>query len=513
MRLVDVATDEGTVQAERAWDRLSIRIEPAIAPGQGRRVEFGLRGVPSKHLFNLPYHEEFRSGWGRMRTARLASDLEDITRSLTGRAASARRIDLQASDLAPVPRYTPWEMQHKTYWADDTPPIREEDFHPSTTLAIDLGAPGDLMLGDSCGNVSEAEGGRSRLRGGCRLPLGGFAVCGGRLSAVEGVRRIGRLAVLPAHEEAVRLHLPAIEAGAERARGVWPGLDPLGGAVVLEWPAAFGPFGWAERNWYRFNRERPPESRGKIILLPEETVVSRQPLSVEDAISGIIVTELMNRRQILPREQRLFRRLLEAVIDARMGKARPGGAVMTDAPGRVGWASRPLIELRWWLLGKPAAMMAYIRNRVGSQALMGGFQEFFEAEGSGPGTAKELLERISDRSGVSLDRIYRDFFEGDALPRPTLESVRFRQTAGGWVVSGSLANLGTGETICPVVLRTDVEPVSTEVTVGSEATAAFRFETPYRPRAVYLDPNKRCFRWFNSPPVGMTDVVEYGGRR
>jgi hypothetical protein len=59
-------------------------------------------------------------------------------------------------------------------------------------------------------------------------------------------------------------------------------------------------------------------------------------------------------------------------------------------------------------------------------------------------------------------------------------------------------NLADGEAVCRVVLAAAVAPVETTITVGTGGSVAFSLETPHRPQAVFLDPDKECHRLVTS---------------
>jgi hypothetical protein len=77
-----------------------------------------------------------------------------------------------------------------------------------------------------------------------------------------------------------------------------------------------------------------------------------------------------------------------------------------------------------------------------------------------------------------------------------------------WTVTGEIVNAGKGETVCPLVLQTDVGSVSTEVVVSSAAATPFRLRSPHLPRTLLLDPDRRCFRLELKPKIDIVDRVE-----
>jgi hypothetical protein len=121
-----------------------------------------------------------------------------------------------------------------------------------------------------------------------------------------------------------------------------------------------------------------------------------------------------------------------------------------------------------------------------------------------------LLDGIGRRGGVNLDRMYTDYFTGDALPRLTLRDVAFSRVAKGWAVHGSLENRGTGESFAPVVLRTAAGSIRQTVRVDSHGATPFVFETDYEPRTLQLDPEKVSYRF---GIIGTIDSVDYGAKQ
>ena len=122
--------------------------------------------------------------------------------------------------------------------------------------------------------------------------------------------------------------------------------------------------------------------------------------------------------------------------------------------------------------GRMGPVLADLQYRVGTERLLRGVEDFVRG-GPEPGTARELLAAIERRSGVSLQRMYDDYFVGKAIPVLTLDEVSFRADGRRWVVEGVLRNKGTGESFCPVVLRTAAGPVRQTLRVDSKESVPF----------------------------------------
>ena len=57
-----------------------------------------------------------------------------------------------------------------------------------------------------------------------------------------------------------------------------------------------------------------------------------------------------------------------------------------------------------------------------------------------------------------------------------------------------LRNVGTGEVVCPVFVKSNTGTVKVLVTVGSESGTRFTASTKSRPHTVLLDPDGTCHR-------------------
>src|SRR6185312_8637846 len=177
VRVETAAAREGTLRVSRHWNRLSVELSPPIPPGGSREMRFRLRGEPAEDRM-------FSSGmayWGFHKTfgdhlhAKFGRDLTDLSKAYQVPALSPRRIDLQAADLTPVPRYQTWKLYH-----DEEMPsllrMPEEVFFPIAEVSLDLAAPPGFLVADPCGGLVSSTPGTPDEP----LPAGGGGPDGGR---------------------------------------------------------------------------------------------------------------------------------------------------------------------------------------------------------------------------------------------------------------------------------------------------------------------------------------------
>ena len=144
---------------------------------------------------------------------------------------------------------------------------------------------------------------------------------------------------------------------------------------------------------------------------------------------------------------------------------------------------------------------------VGEAQIVSALEEYLSLEEAGPATFAGLIEHLERSSGVSLEYLHADYIDGGALPVLTLEDVIFRRRGTEWAVSGRVTNLGTGRTICPVILRTLGASEEVLIRAESERSVGFELRSGHEPRSLLLDPRNRCFRF--SPRVRVTETVPF----
>ena len=507
----------GKVRLSRAWDRLCVEVDPPIGKGETRRLEARLAGVPQEEIIRFPTPGGFVPGYRNF----LRGDVVDFSRAESIRAISARRAALDAVDLTPQLRYSSWAIP-----AFAGEPGSPENVPPETAflpvdLSIDLTGPRGLLLADSCGDVSRTERDSSRLAGRCQVPLSNFVVRGGRLAILDGTQGLAALAVLPAHAEVIRKNLSVFAAASDAARRAWPGIDPFPSSVFIETPPPFdmdltSGMHSASSHYYE-NRDAGIRSWGSLVEIEESQFLQNEPMTPENLAIPALVSTLVRRRPVAVAEQLFFRHLFRTMALARLGKERAAGAVISaperPLPTPLGRHDQRIPMLKatgWdWLTWNQRlpSILIDLQTRTSERAIFDSIEEFLAVKGT-EGTAKELVDRISKHSGVSLERIYSDYFLADALPELALENVKFERRENEWVVTGSVRNLGSGESFCPVVLRTDFDAPSMTVRVDTRSATPFVLKSRSRPRDITLDPDRRCYR---NLPAGTTVRVEYRG--
>ncbi len=532
-----------SVKVVRAWDRLQLRLDPALAPGETLDLELRLVGMPMTIDFrfrsrgSFPFPREYQ----RLVNARFPREVGDLSMSWVRRAASPRRVLLAASDLGPVPRYTPWTLTRPGE-------SRGEGYRPSdyggevpvevtrtvVDLDLDLEGPAEWFLADTCGHVSHLErraddvpvaAGRARLSGACRTSLTELMVAGGRLvkhqevsgsasregapnSVGDAPSSVGEfaprsevvVATLPEHRELVARKLRSLTLVASLSDRAWPGMPGLEGLVALEWPPEFHLDLYHDMS--RWN-ELEPKLVGRLLLIPERLLIDDEPFEAEDLVARLLSRDLLERRELAADQELIFRYLFRALMIRRMGLDGDRGATVSGKPWLRQSLRRPILSIKdaygygYGIISRHRmpGVLADIEGRVGGDNLYGAIESFLAAGGEEPGTIEELLAAVEARSGVSLERTYQDHFLGRALPILRLEDVSSRRQGDGWVVEGKMRNTGTGQSICPVIVKTEISERMLTVTVDSESATPFIVRTERRPHTVLLDPERTCYRW------------------
>jgi hypothetical protein len=187
-----------------------------------------------------------------------------------------------------------------------------------------------------------------------------------------------------------------------------------------------------------------------------------------------------------------------AVMGVRTGME----AMVMIKPPRVSYS------MLYWNSRFPALVTA-LRYRMGEEALRGALDDVLSRTGAQPLTREELYAAIEKRSEVPIGRMIKDFLVEGYLPEPILDGVEFHHAEGGWRVTGRMRNRSKGETLCKVVLTTDLGRLETTVRADGDQPGDFTFSTPRRPQAVLLDPDRECHRLI--PNAGARDRVFFDG--
>jgi hypothetical protein len=514
LELAGVGADSGRVRATRAWDRLSVELDPPIPPGGRRTLRFHLAGRPGAPHFALPIwgiggRLSFVHAYDRHRKRVFSHDWSDLAQSYAVPAVSGLRVELTAPALTPVPRYTPWTLD------DDGEPAGET-FFPPAHLELSLAVPPGLFVADSCGGVVSGDGkGRGgRLNSRCDLALPELSVVGGRQRLLPGGSGMAA-AVFPAHRAAGELHLGFLARSAPMLDEAWPGLGGLGRTVVVEWPAddvhdRRHLSSFLGRYYDPFNAL--VSVRGSLVFFQEVDLISTRALSPERMVAEIVSVRLSRRRRLDPEQSFFFLQLFRTLALERLGLGPQGGAVVGPLPPErlpsVHHAALTAGGSSYWSDRFPA-LVAALGKRTGAEPLRAAIEELLARGGERPATFAELAEILTRRSEGPVAPMFRDFFLDGKLPEPSLEDVAFEPAGGGWRVSGKVHNLGDGEALCRVVLTTDLGPVETTVRAGTGEAAPFVLATTHRPQGVFLDPDQECHRLLRM--TGTRDRVFFQG--
>jgi len=496
LKVERLGVSSGRVSMSRLWDRIGAKLTPPIGPGQSRRILFSIKGRPAFEEFNLNGRGSFSARYRHYLHATEAVDLSDLSRSSTDRLVTPIRVDLTAVDLTPVPRYTAWTLVATTGDERGQAIPIGDGVRPATDLRVSIRAPRGSVIADSCGSIAR---GGDRLIGLCTMPIVDYRLAGGPLDLIAaGDRAV--LAIIPAHRPLVAVYAPEFVESADLARSAWPGLLLPARLVFMERPMRTSD-SWlrGSRSW---GRTEEIESSGALQIIAEESFRARHAFGAVPIAVDLIAQSLSGQRPIDPAEQHFITTFFSAAAASRLGSGQNRGAVVVGGMPDT----RPLLHGDSGVNDRMRGVLAYLEYLAGPDRLVEGINRFVEGGRAGPGTARELFRDIEGTARIPLDRYYSDFIEGEALPVLTLTHVEFRHAGSEWVVSGLLENKGSGQLFCPLVLRTEFEPVRKTIVIDSHQSVAFSFTTRYGPRAVQLDPDRVCYR---HAAIGAVDAVEY----
>lgn len=495
--LEEATAERGRLRPRRAWDRLEVDLEPPLGPGEHRELRFRLAGRPAAPVLPPPLESSTARlvatarPFAAHQQADFGRDLMDYSRSYQVPAISGYRVDLEASDLSPIPRYGTWALTEERR-------VPDEVFRPKAQIELSLEVPPGLFLADTCGGVAR----QGRLASRCAQPLHDLGVVGGRYRVLgeEGNRPGATVAVFPAHRKVGELHLGFLARGARMMSDAWPGTGGLDDLVVLEWPGKeahdqrdFRPMG----SYFYWDPERNfVEVHGRLAFVREIDLLWNQPVPPERLVAEVVASRLLARRRFVFEQQYFFRQLIRNLVLERLGVGSPSGA--TVSLGRLsdlGWIQTPALEPEYgtyWRARFPS-LVAALAVQAGAEPLRASVEELLAGPGDQPATFDEFAAILRRRSERPVDGMIRDFFHAGKMPRPVLEEVEVRRAGNLWRATGRIRNEGEGEVSCRVVLMTDVAPVETTLTVDT-GSAPFALESPYRPQGVLLDPDNECHR-------------------
>jgi len=412
--------------------------------------------------------------------------------------ATPGRMMLRIDDIALRPRYTPFELVMQ---GDRDPIVRFEEILPRAEIAVSMRIPNGLFVADSCGSVARD----GRLESRCESALDSYIVFAGPLRTMAAGRVT--VAYIPAHAEVARVHGESFDRALTLAERSWPGLTLPNAATLIELPTAHsqvsGGYYDFDFSWYLQRMiSRSLLSRGALTLLPEGLFVRKRAIDPSFMASSIVANRVSQKREVVAEQQSFFREFLDAVARSRVA----GEGLHAAAPPSPVPSTSPMIGPDASVSNdKLGETLADLQGRVGSDRLVEGINDFLAASKE-PGTIQELFQAIGRRGGVSLDRFYSDYIAGSSLPRLTLAGVTFRRDGDRWITSGTLRNLGTGQAVCPIVLRTAFASSRQTIVIDSHQDVPFVMTTNSEPRVLQMDPEKICYRFAF---VGNVDSVEH----
>jgi hypothetical protein len=497
---VRAEADARRLTLRRQWDRLSVELDPPLPPGGRIELRFRVSGVPEEAVFPLPFETGFQRAVHDHLQAKFTRDLMPFASAYEVQAVSPNRIDLQAMDLTPVPRYQGWAP-------DPEGRVPQETFFPSAGVELRLAGAAGPFLADSCGGVARPSGaGQEVLESRCRMPVSDLAVAGGPQRPMPSRRDAGTtIAILPAHAAAAEMHLGFLARGAGLLEEAWPGIGGLGRLVVVEWPSdlvfdRLGPVSSLRR--YRNPYDSYLSVRGNLVLLQEMDLVWARQLEPEQLAAEIVSVRLARRRPLEPEHSILFRKLFRTIALQQLGLGPERGAVVGPLRGDLELEARvPPVEAdSWshsWELRFPA-LVAGLQGRMGAGALHAALDEFLKAgsaEASGrPATLDELFATLRRHSAAPIDDLIQEGFVQGKLASPTLDDVRFERAGDVWRATGKMTNLGDATAVCKVALASALGSEETELRAAPGSSARFELTSRQKPQAVVLDPHLECHR-------------------
>jgi ABC-type transport system involved in multi-copper enzyme maturation permease subunit len=487
MPVTGLRASAGRARIARVWERVGIDVDPPLAAGETRTLVFDLDGKPGDVWLPIWWSGGFRSKWHRYITATNTVDLSDLSRSAFVRNIDEARVALSARDIVPVPRYSPWVIDK------DTDTFARETIEPAAEIDVELQQPFGTVA-DSCGHVAVRA---AALQIRCTMSLPSYRIAGGPLittSVANGVT----LAYIPAHEALARVQSAALASGVTRAEEAWPNLQLARPIVYVENPTRQG------EDIADWREARRIGGSGTLQLIPENLFTRHEGIDGSVAAASLITNSLRTRRRVIPDQAGFFMRFYEMTVGRRLAPERSVRAVLPASGDTAFIAHPPIVD---YDAPRLPYIAAAIEARAGANHVVDGINDFVAA-GPRAGTARELFDDIGRRAGIDLTRMYEDFVEGMKTPKLTFEGVTFRRAGGAWEVRGVLRNDGTGESVCPIALRTAAGSQWQTLRADSGEKVPFVFTTTAAPHTLQLDPDRVCFRLGY---IGATESVDYRG--
>jgi hypothetical protein len=174
-------------------------------------------------------------------------------------------------------------------------------------------------------------------------------------------------------------------------------------------------------------------------------------------------------------------------------------SVIEASPSKGGMGFQQIIRMRG------CGLLLTLEELLGARATRELIVRVLEEQRGGPITVGHLDAAIRAHEEGRWAWLAEDYLMGTALPGFRIQRAVARPVTGGWEVSYSLANEGTGRMLLPLQIVTPGGPEDFRVWIGpgEEVSGAVTVES--RPRYLVVDPGDRIFRFI---PEDAADSVE-----
>jgi aminopeptidase N len=144
--------------------------------------------------------------------------------------------------------------------------------------------------------------------------------------------------------------------------------------------------------------------------------------------------------------------------------------------------------------GKVAMLFHMLRQRVGNENFWATLKQLAAQRMFAQVGWAELLQRFAQVSGQALEADFLPWLQRPGAPQLQLSSVRLESTGDGWLISGTLRQLGEPWPLrVNCQLQTEAGSSSQTVTLDDAATD-FAFRTTSRPLSLSVDPDADLLR-------------------